>query len=127
MDDVENLQLTPGTPGPPPSVRLVRSSPSMPTGVAPEIAAIDAGGPAESFEPGAVRYIKLGENGKWASKALRQGIIPFGYRLVDHHSCLAGDWDEVRRHLIGMGRTPQGASQGVREIAEFYSLPADSG
>ena len=46
---------------------------------------------AQTFEPGAVRYIKLGENGKWAATAIEQGIIPFGYPLVDHQACLAGD------------------------------------
>ena len=28
---------------------------------------------AQTFEPGAVRYIKLGENGKWAATAIEQG------------------------------------------------------
>ena len=36
---------------------------------------------AQTFEPGAVRYIKLGENGKWAATAIEHGIIPFGYLL----------------------------------------------
>jgi hypothetical protein len=78
---------------------------------------------AEPFEPAAVRYIKLGENGKWATNALEQGIIPFGYRSVDHGICAAGNWDEVRRQLVGMGRTVRGASQGLRELNEFYGLP----
>jgi hypothetical protein len=80
-------------------------------------------GLAEPFEPAAVRYIKLGENGKWATNALEQGIIPFGYRSVDHGICAAGNWDEVRRELVGMGRTMRGASQGLRELKEFYGLP----
>ena len=79
-------------------------------------------GLAEPFEPAAVRYIKLGENGKWATNALEQGIIPFGYRSVDHGICAAGNWDELRRELVGMGRTMRGASQGLRELKEFYGL-----
>ena len=55
--------------------------------------------------------------------ALEQGIIPFGYRSVDHHACLAGNWTEVRRQLLGMGRTANGVSQGLRELKDFYGLP----
>jgi hypothetical protein len=67
----------------------------------PEFATMGRGGPEHTFEPAAVRYIKLGENGKWAANALEQGIIPFGYRPVDHPACLARDWDKVRRQLAG--------------------------
>ena len=125
MNDVENLPPANDTPGSPPSGQSP-FRPPVPFGVSAEIAASGTVGPGEMFEPEAIRYIKLGENGKWTSKALEQGIIPFGYRAVDHHNCQVGDWDEVRRQLIGMGRTAQGASQGLREIKEFYSLPANT-
>jgi hypothetical protein len=52
-----------------------------------------------------------------------QGTIPFGYRSVGHRACLAGNWDEVRRQLLGMGRTEKGVSQGLRELKDFYGLP----
>jgi hypothetical protein len=81
---------------------------------------------AQTFEPGAVRYIKLGENGKWAATAIEQGIIPFGYPLVDHQACLAGDWDRLRDQLMKMGRTIRGVGQGLRELKEFYGLPEDT-
>src|ERR1700720_1635473 len=81
---------------------------------------------AEPFEPAAVRYIKLGENGKWATNALERGIIPFGYRSVAHGLCVAGNWDEVRRQLLGMGRTARGVSQGLRELKDFYGLPENA-
>jgi Restriction endonuclease len=127
MDDVENLPPATDNLGTPSTRRLgFHASHSIATSSASEMVITSADGYAETFEPGAIRYIKLGENGKWASKALEQGIIPFGYRLIDHHSCLVGDWDEVRRKLIGMGRTAQGASQGLRELREFYDLPADT-
>ena len=54
------------------------------------------GGRAQPFEPAAVRYIKLGKNGKWAASAIERGIIPFGYPSVDHEACLTGDWDRMR-------------------------------
>ncbi|HEV7876834.1 restriction endonuclease [Bradyrhizobium sp.] len=78
------------------------------------------------LEVGAVRYIKLGEKGKWVSRALSQGILPFGYRAVDHRYCTKGNWEEVRGQLVGMGRTNGGASQGLRELKDFYSLPDDT-
>ena len=84
--------------------------------------AVSCNGSAEPFEPGAVRYIKLGENGKWATNALERGIIPFGYRSVDHGVCVAGNWDEAGRQLVGMGRTASGVSQGLRELKDFYGL-----
>src|ERR1041385_1122193 len=81
---------------------------------------------AGGLEFGDVRYIKLGEKGKWEPRALSQGILPFGYRAVDHVSCAQGNWEEVRRQLIGMGRTNRGVSQGLRELKDFYGLPDDT-
>ena len=96
------------------------------TGAAGRIASASKGASDEAFEPGAVRYIKLGQNGKWAAEAVEQGTIPFGYPLVDHDVCLAGDWDEVKRQLSRMGRSPRGVTQGVRELKDFYELPANT-
>ena len=106
-------------------MNIIETQRRMPVASANKSQALDAR-PTQLFEPGAIRYIKLGENGKWASKAFELGIIPFGYTLVDHGSCRAGDWDEVRRQLVGMGRSTQGASQGLREIKDFYCLPEDT-
>jgi AraC-like DNA-binding protein len=57
---------------------------------------------------------------------LKEGIIPFGYSAVDHHACLAGEWDQVRDQLVAMGRTANGVSQGLRELKDFYGLPDDT-
>jgi hypothetical protein len=79
-----------------------------------------------ALKVGAVRYIKLGEKGKWAADALTRGILPFGYRAVGHQPCAERDWEEVRRQLSGMGRTRRGAGQGLRELKDFYELPDDT-
>jgi hypothetical protein len=119
--------MTIGTQGAPPPGRLaIHPSHAIPADVSGQNVTIDCGGPGETFEPAAVRYIKLGENGKWAASALEQGIIPFGYRSVDHRACLTGNWDEVRRQLLGMGRTASGVSQGLRELKDFYGLPENT-
>ncbi len=73
-----------------------------------------------------MRYIKLGQNGKWATDALKEGIIPFGYSAVDHHACLAGEWGRVGDQLVAMGRTANGVSQGLRELKDFYGLSDDT-
>ena len=84
----------------------------------------------ETFNPKEVRYIKLGREGAWAAEAIAKGIIPFGYHLADHKVCLdavrGGDWQGVRDTLIAGGRTPAGASQGVREVKDFYTLGNDT-
>lgn len=76
--------------------------------------------------PSAVRYIKLGQGGAWAARGLADGIIPFGFRQIEHEPCAAGDWDEIRRQLAAAGRTPTGVSQGVRELRDFYELGPDA-
>jgi hypothetical protein len=73
-----------------------------------------------------VRYIKLGATGRWSTDALERGMIPFGYPSVDHRACLAGNWDEVRRQLVEMGRTMRGVTQGLRELKDFYGLPENT-
>jgi hypothetical protein len=129
VKDIENLApavSTISTRGAPPPGRLaIHPSHVIPTDV-PETATTGGGRPDQTFEPVAVRYIKLGENGKWAANALEQGTIPFGYRSVDHRACLAGKWDEVRRQLLRMGRTVKGVSQGLRELKDFYGLPENT-
>jgi hypothetical protein len=129
VEDIENPAppvATIGTLGAPPPGRLaIHPSHFIPEDV-PEIATIGRARPDQPFEPDAVRYIKLGENGKWATNALERGIIPFGYRSVDHGLCVAGNWDEVRRQLLGMARTARGVSQGLRELKDFYGLPENT-
>jgi hypothetical protein len=123
MKDIENLAPAVSATnalGTPPSARLA-IYPS--NAIRSQTATMGCGGPDQTFEPGTMRYIKLGENGKWATRALEQGIIPFGYRSVDHRACLAGNWEEVRRQLLRMGRTARGVSQGLRELKDFYGLP----
>jgi len=76
--------------------------------------------------PEQVRYIKLGSGGAWAAEAIDTGTLPFGYHQIDHASCRRGDWKAVREQLIASGRTAAGASQGVRELRDFYELGEDT-
>jgi len=80
----------------------------------------------EAFKPGAVRYIKLGEGGSWAAAAIRDGIIPLGFAFADHELCESGQWEAVRAQSRAFGRSPQTATQDVRELRDFYELPEDT-
>lgn len=77
-------------------------------------------------EPSAVRYVKLGQGGAWAAEAIEQAIIPLGFSQVPHEPCADGDWNKVREMLVTAGRTQGGASQGVRELRDYYELPDDA-
>lgn len=81
---------------------------------------------AQPFKVGAVRYIKLGPAGRWARKAISDGIVPFGYRFVGHEACVGEDWDEVRRQLIAAGRNDRVLKDDERELKEFYGLGEDT-
>jgi hypothetical protein len=129
MEDIENLahaESTISTPGASSPGRLAIHPSIIPGDLPGQIATMGCGGPGGAFEPAATRYIKLGENGKWATDALEQGTIAFGYRSIDHRACLAGNWDEVRRQLLEMGRTAGGVSHGLRELKDFYGLPENT-
>ncbi|MEX0957636.1 MAG: restriction endonuclease [Rhizobiaceae bacterium] len=78
------------------------------------------------FQPREIRYIKLGRGNCWAEYAFTNHVLPIGYPEIDHSLCLEGRWDEVRNLLLAGGRKGQGASQGAREIREFYELDADT-
>ena len=78
------------------------------------------------IDPREIRYIKLGAGGRWAAACRERGEIAFGYRLVPHEICLAGDWDAVARRLVETkGRRGGPVSDAVREIREFYTLGPD--
>lgn len=73
-----------------------------------------------TIDPSGVRYIKLGKGGCWASEAIADGIVPFGFRQIAHEPCCQGDWQEAARQLNAAGRSPSGVTQGLRELREFY-------
>jgi hypothetical protein len=79
----------------------------------------------EPINPQTFRYIKLGRGGAWAQSCFAEGQIQFGYRAAPHEVCQRGDWDAIHRLLVEAGRSPAKASDGVREIRDFYSLGAD--
>jgi len=78
------------------------------------------------LNPPAIRYIKLGSGGAFASEAFERGVIPLGFREADHKLCDRGDWTKLKADLINAGRNTSAASQDIRELRDFYELPAGS-
>jgi hypothetical protein len=77
------------------------------------------------IDPTDIRYIKLGIAGSWADRGLKQGELHFGFAAVPHDLCLKGDWDAVVRLLMEKGRNQGKATDGAREIRDFYTLGSD--
>ncbi|MER2268089.1 restriction endonuclease [Methylobacterium oxalidis] len=78
------------------------------------------------LSPSHARFIRLGPGGAWARACIAYGEIRFGSPEEPHELCLAGDWLGAREALIGEGgKSPSEASQCLRELREFYTLPAD--
>jgi hypothetical protein len=74
--------------------------------------------------PGEVRYIKLGDGGRWAADAISNGYVAFGYHSIPHEVCVAGGRDEIRRLLDHRGS--EGAkTAGVNEVMTFYEMGTD--
>lgn len=77
-----------------------------------------------TISPKEVRYIKLGDGGRWASGAIKDGYLAFGYHSIPHAVCVAEDWQSVRRLLED--RKSEGAkTAGVNEVATFYEMGKD--
>jgi hypothetical protein len=79
----------------------------------------------QELSPANVRYIKLGEGGRWEEAALQGGELHLGHSRVPHDLALAGNRDAIIRHLTGIGRAAQAATEDAREVLDFYQLGSD--
>jgi hypothetical protein len=74
-----------------------------------------------------VRYIKLGERGRYEAECERTSIIRIGYGTASDERfalCAAGDWAAVRESFIAEGRD-KGTAKGIaRQLRDFFE---DSG
>ncbi|MER9163618.1 restriction endonuclease [Mesorhizobium sp. M0715] len=76
------------------------------------------------IDPMHVRYIKLGESGRWAPTSLSQGNVSFGYHSIPHETCEAKDWDSVW-HMLSARKSAGAQTAGVNEVRAFYELGSD--
>ncbi len=77
-------------------------------------------------DPRQIRYIKLGLSGAYADGAIEHGDIPLNFPEARHASCVHGDWHQVRDQLLSGGRSNSAARDDLRQLKDFYELPAGS-
>lgn len=70
------------------------------------------------------RYIKLGDGGRWASWAIDNGWLAFGYDEIADETCKSGDWDAVW-HGLSARRSEGAQTAGQTEVRAFYELGTD--
>lgn len=69
---------------------------------------------------GTVRYIKLGQGGRWEAASLGCHRIDWGLPSDPHDLALAGDWEGVRQHYLSQGLSPATATSYLNETRAFY-------
>ena len=86
--------------------------------------AVEEAASESEIAPREVRYIKLGDGGRWANGAIEDGYAAFGYRRIPHAVALAGDEDGIRR-LLAHRKSKGAKTAGVNEVTAFYKLGED--
>lgn len=75
------------------------------------------------IKPSEVRFIKLGEGGKWEASCIESNTIRLGYRSPHHEEALKGNWEILREYWLKERNGKQGsASNSVKQIRDFYEL-----
>ena len=71
-----------------------------------------------------IRYIKLGDGGKWERYCIEeQQTLRLGYESPHHQESLNGEWDTVRNFWLSARNGNQGAaSRDLNQIRDFYEL-----
>jgi hypothetical protein len=82
---------------------------------------------ADEISPAQVRYIKLGEAGRWEKECIDKGIIRFGFGSANAERfplCQAGKWDELKGTFLAEGKRQGTATRATNETRHFFE---DSG
>lgn len=71
-----------------------------------------------------IRYIKLGDGGKWELYCIEEEqVLRLGYESPHHQESLDGDWDTVRNFWLSARKGNNGAaSRDLNQIRDFYEL-----
>ena len=70
-----------------------------------------------------IRYIKLGESGKWAKECFDKNIIRLGYSSGESqvfNYAIAGDWRGVEKYWVGKDKAPAVATGFTNQTKEFF-------
>src|ERR1700674_3725776 len=75
------------------------------------------------IQPAQVRYIKLGEGGKWEAECISTGVIRFGFETANAKRfplCMERRWPELTESFIADGRDPGTATRFTNEAWFFF-------
>ena len=73
--------------------------------------------------PTRVRYIKLGERGRWEQVCMEKGIVRIGFGSAHPERlglCLAGHWSELADSFIAEGKDKGTATRFTNELRLFF-------
>jgi hypothetical protein len=77
----------------------------------------------DRVHPQKIRFIKLGEGGKWEASCISDGTVRLGYESPHHADALRGDWEVVRAYWLAVRKGKKGAATSdVNQISDFYEL-----
>lgn len=80
------------------------------------------------IRPKTVRYIKLGEGGRWERESIETGILRFGFETGHPDSiavCEAGRWNDLAVSWRAEGRAQGTATRYANEVRLFYQAGSD--
>jgi hypothetical protein len=72
-----------------------------------------------------VRFIKLGEGGRWEEKCLTEGLVMIRFPEISHELGLSRDRAKIHQAFLGQGLTKGTASNYTTQILDFFS-PCDN-
>jgi hypothetical protein len=75
------------------------------------------------INPARVRYIKLGERGRWEPDCIKGGIIRIGFGSAHPGRfglCSTGHWDELAESFISEGKDKGTATRSTNELRLFF-------
>ena len=78
---------------------------------------------ATKVSPSRVRYIKLGEGGRWESACIQRGVNRIGFGTEDPARfafCETGQWDKLLTAFIADGRDKGTAKRFTTEVRRFF-------
>ncbi len=76
-----------------------------------------------TIEPTVVRYIKLGEHGKWEPECIQEGTIRLGFGTEDRAAfrlCQRSAWDKLKRLFLEEGNSAGVAERFKNEIQIYF-------
>ena len=76
-----------------------------------------------------VRYIKLGEGGKWEAKCIEKNIIRLGFGTYKEERfalCRERRWDELEKSFVSDGRNRSTAKRFTKETRLFFESDAST-